>query len=152
MAAESQSLNTLHSFLKEHQEVARRIAELRQWWSELDSLGIRKFGEMAFRVHELRDLLSEHFAEEERDGYLRAALAAAPQFMRPAANLREQHAQFLERLDHLIAQLQQCEPESRFWRESRDELEQLIVDLRRHEQSENAIVQAAFEDDLGTKD
>ena len=152
MSAESRPLNTLHAFLKEHQEVSRRIAELRQWWSELDSLGIRKFGEMTFRVQELRDLLAEHFAEEERDGYLRAALAVAPQFARPAATLREQHPQFLERLDHLIARLQQCEPESRYWRESRDELEQLVVDLRQHEQSENAIVQAAFEDDLGTKD
>jgi iron-sulfur cluster repair protein YtfE (RIC family) len=152
MSTESGSLNALHSFLKEHQEVARRIAELRQWWSELDSLGIRRFGEMAFRVQNLRDLLSEHFAEEEKDGYLRAALAAAPQFARPAATLREQHAQFLERLDQLIVRLRQCDPESCYWRESRDDLEQLIADLRQHEQSENAIVQSAFEDDLGTED
>ncbi|HXY36520.1 MAG TPA: hemerythrin domain-containing protein [Planctomycetaceae bacterium] len=152
MSTESRSLNSLQALLKEHQEIARRIAELRQWWSELDSLGIRKFGEMAFRVQELRDLLAEHFAGEERDGYLRAALAVAPQFTRPAATLREEHAQFLERLDQQIARLQQCEPESGYWRESRDEIEQLVAALRQHEQSENAIVQAAFEDDLGTKD
>ncbi len=107
---------------------------------------------MAFRVQNLRDLLAEHFAEEERDGYLRAALAAAPQFTRHAATLREQHARFLERVDHLIKRLPQCEPVSPYWRELRDELEQLVADLRQHEQSENAIVQAAFEDDLETKD
>ncbi len=152
MPAEPQALSSLHAFLKEHQEVARRIAELRQWWSELDALGIRKFGEMASRVRELRDLLAEHFAEEERDGYLSAALAAAPRFSKLAGTLCEQHGQFLERLDHLIARLRDSEPTSHYWRASRDEIEGLIFDLRQHEQSENAIVQAAFEDDLGTKD
>ena len=152
MATNSQPHTSLHAFLKEHQELGRRMTELRQWWSELDALGMRKFGEMAFRVHEVRDLLAEHFAEEERDGYLSAALAAAPQFSRPAETLREQHAQFLERFDRMVARLRESEPSSQYWRALRDEIEQLIADLRQHEQSENAIVQAAFESDLGTND
>jgi hypothetical protein len=152
MAAETEPLDSLQAFLKEHQEVGRRLAELRQWWSELDALGMRKFGEMAFRVQEVRDLLAEHFAEEERGGYLSAALTRAPEFSRPAETLREQHAQFLERFDHLVARLRESEPSSQYWRASRDEIERLVADLRQHEQSENAIVQAAFENDLGTND
>ncbi len=70
MAEKSQTKSSSCTFLEEHQDLMRRIAELRKWWSELDALGIRKFGETAFRIEELRDLLAEHFAEEERGGYL----------------------------------------------------------------------------------
>ena len=152
MSADTRDRSTLNAFLKEHQELARRVAELRKWWTELDELGIRKFGEMAFRVQELRDLLAEHFADEERGGYLGSALAVAPQFASQAATLCTEHAQFLERLDHLVARLRDSEATSNYWRASRSEIEQVIADLRRHEQRENAIVQAAFEQDLGTND
>ncbi len=152
MSADTRDRSTLNAFLKEHQELARRVAELRKWWTELDELGIRKFGEMAFRVQELRDLLAEHFADEERGGYLGSALAVAPQFASQAATLCTEHAQFLERLDHLVARLRDSEATSNYWRASRSEIEQVIADLRRHEQRENAIVQAAFEQNLGTND
>ncbi|HUE16399.1 MAG TPA: hemerythrin domain-containing protein [Planctomycetaceae bacterium] len=142
----------VHTFLEQHQNLSRRIAELRRWWSELDALGTRKFGEMAFRMQELRDLLTEHFDEEERDGYLASALAVAPHFSVEAADLCRQHPHFLDRLDNQIARVRASEPSSEYWRAARDELEQLLTDLRRHEQSENAIVQTAFQVDVGTKD
>jgi len=147
MSTNPPNLTTLRAFLEEHQNLTRRIAELRRWWSELDELGIRKFGEMASRVQELRNLLAEHFAEEETGGYLSAALAAAPKFERQAATLGGQHPQFLERLDHLIARLRDSETTSHYWRSSREEVEQIIVDLRQHEHDENALVHAAFGDD-----
>jgi hypothetical protein len=145
-------LNSLRAFLEEHQKLTRRIADLRRWWSELDDLGLRKFGEMASRVQELRDLLAEHFAEEESGGYLSSALAVAPQFEAQAAALGEQHAQFLQRLDHLIGRLQDSETTSNYWRASRAEVEQIIVDLRQHEHHENALVHAAFGDDTNADD
>jgi hypothetical protein len=152
MADRPQTTVALHTFLEEHQNLTRRIAELRKWWSELDALGARKFGEMAFRVQELRKLLAEHFEEEERDGYLASALAVAPQFSIQAADLCRQHRQFLDQLDNLIARVRDSEPSSDYWRTAREELEQFLVDLRRHERSENAIVQTAFQVDVGTKD
>jgi ABC-type transporter Mla subunit MlaD len=149
MAENSQTNSSSHTFLEEHQILARRIAELRQWWSELDALGVRKFGETAFRIEELRDLLAEHFAEEEQGGYLSAALASAPEFTGQAADLLQQHARFLDRLDKLIAVIRESESASDYWRTARNDLEQLLADLRRHEQSENALVQAAFQQDTG---
>ena len=152
MADRTRTVASLRTFLEEHQNLTRRIAGLRKWLSELDALGARKFGEMAFRVQELRDLLAEHFQEEERDGYLASALAIAPQFTAQAADLCQEHPQFLDRLDNLIARVRDSEPPSDYWRTARDELKQLFADLRRHERSENAIVQNAFHDDVGTTD
>jgi len=148
MSANPAHLNSLRAFLEEHQKLTRGIAELRRWWSELDELGIRKFGEMASRVQELRVLLADHFAEEESGGYLSSALAAAPEFTAQAAALGGEHAQFLERLDHLIARLRDSEDASNYWRASRAEVEQIVVDLRQHEHQENALVHAAFKDDV----
>jgi hypothetical protein len=152
MADKPQTTVSLHTFLEEHQNLTRRIAELRKWWSELDALGDRKFGEMAFRVQELRNLLAEHFEEEERGGYLTSALAVAPHFSVQAADLCRQHPEFLDRLDKLIARVRDSQLPSDYWRTARDELEQFLGDLRRHERSENAIVQTAFQVDVGTKD
>jgi len=152
MADRNRTVVSLHTFLEEHQDLTRWIAELRKWWLELDALGTRKFGEMAFRMQELRDLLAEHFQQEERDGYLASALAVAPQFVAQAPDLCKQHQQFLDRLDKMIAKVRDSEPASDYWRTARDELEQFLADLRRHEASENAIVQTALHGDAGTTD
>jgi iron-sulfur cluster repair protein YtfE (RIC family) len=152
MADRTRTVVSLHTFLEEHQDLTHRIAELRKWWSELDALGTRKFGEMAFRMQELRDLLAEHFQEEERDGYLASALAVAPQFAAQAVDLCKQHQQFLDQLDKMIARVRDSEPASDYWRTVRDDLDQFLADLRRHERSENAIVQTALHDDAGTTD
>jgi hypothetical protein len=152
MADKTRMVVSLHTFLEEHQNLTRRIAELRKWWSELDALGVRKFGEMAFRMQELRDLLADHFEKEERGGYPVSALAVAPQLSAQAADLCRQHPQFLDRLDTMIARVRDSEPSSDYWRTGRDELEQLLADLHSHEGSENTIVQTAFQVDVGTKD
>jgi hypothetical protein len=150
--AEKPQPSALQTFLDEHLELNRRIADLRKWWSELDQLGIPKFGEMAFRVEELRHLLAEHFAEEERGGYLASALEVAPRFAAQSAELYRQHREFLDRLDDLIARARAAEPPPGLWRAARSEIEELLTDLDRHERSENAIAQGAFEDDVGTED
>jgi iron-sulfur cluster repair protein YtfE (RIC family) len=151
MAEKPQSA-MLQTFLDEHLQLNRRIADLCKWWSELDQLGTPKFGEMAFRVEELRNLLAEHFAEEERGGYLASALEVAPRFAAQSAELCRQHRQFLDRLDDLIARARAAEPPSGLWRAARSEIQELLADLDHHERSENAIVQGAFEDDVGTED
>lgn len=152
MAERTRTADALHTFLKEHQKLTRRIAELRKWWSELDALGTRKFGEMAFRIEELRDFLAEHFEEEERDGYLASVLELAPHLTAQASVLCRQHRLFLSRLDDLIARVRCPEPPATLWRSARDEIAQFVSDLRQHEQAENAIVQGAFEDDVGASD
>jgi Hemerythrin HHE cation binding domain len=134
----------LHTFVEEHLELNRQIAELRKWWSELDELGLPKFGEMAFRVEELRNLLAEHFDEEERNGILDSAAKVAPEFAAQSARFQQEHHQFLDRLDRLIAEARLPQPPSALWRSARHEIEDVLSVLKQHEESENALVQAAY--------
>ena len=141
-----------HSMLAEHRELMREIADLRRWWKELDEFGLPKYGEMGTRLKELRDHLRAHFEEEEADGYLAAALAAAPRFTHDAEYLRAQHRQFLDTLDRFTADLQATEPHCCNWEDARRRLEEFLTQLREHEAAENAIAHAAFGEDIGSVD
>ena len=138
--------------LAEHRELMRKVAELRQWWEQLDELGSPRFGEMGDRLSELREVLATHFADEEEGGYLASALAVAPQFSERAAQLQKQHAEFLQTLERIIADLKAPEPRCQGWNEARLRVEKFLAQLRQHEAAENAIVQSAFGDDLGHGD
>ena len=76
----------------------------------------------------------------------------APHLTAQASVLCRQHRLFLSRLDDLIARVRCPEPPATLWRSARDEIAQFVSDLRQHEQAENAIVQGAFEDDVGASD
>jgi hypothetical protein len=137
---------------EEHAELMRRLAALRTWWAELDQFGMPKFGEMGSQVESLRDILAEHFAAEEQDGYLSSALAVAPNLHRQVNELRLQHGHLLEALNDLIKRLKMSEPPFRSWQAACRELEDILTDLRRHEQAENETVQAAFGNELTAAD
>jgi iron-sulfur cluster repair protein YtfE (RIC family) len=130
----------------------RRLAALRRWWTELDQLGTPKFGEMGTQVQNLRNILAEHFAAEEKDGYLAPVIAVAPYLSRQANELQSQHGHLLESLNDFISRLQMSEPPFESWQAAYRELETLLLDLRRHEQAENEAVQAAFGNDVAAAD
>lgn len=152
MVHSSTSPHDLFWMLEEHHQVMRRITQIRTWCLELEQFGLPKFGELAMRVEGLRDLLAEHFAEEEKDGYLASALAIAPQYTRQAQELQAQHGHVLERLNDYINRLNESEPPFKSWQQACEEFEMVVADLRQHERSENEIVQSAFDNDVGTGD
>lgn len=140
------------ALLEDHRELMRQVGDLREWWSELDDLGTPRYDEMGGRLSSLREILADHFQQEEKGGYLAAALAVAPRFNEEASELCAQHAKFLEALDQFIEQLMTTPPAFQSWQEARDHFEQFLKELRRHEARENAIVQSAFGEDMGTGD
>jgi iron-sulfur cluster repair protein YtfE (RIC family) len=111
-----------------------------------------KFGEMGSQVENLRDILAEHFAAEEQDGYLSSALAVAPNLQRQVNELQSQHGHLLEALNDLINRLKMSEPPFQSWQAAYRELEAILADLRRHERAENETAQAAFGNDLAAAD
>ena len=94
----------------------------------------------------------EHFALEEKDGYLAAALAAAPRYHRKAETLRKEHAKLCETIYALIDRARRAERSPEAWDELQGEVGQLAARLFAHEEAENDIVESAFLDDLGAGD
>ncbi len=149
----SAARESLEAILAEHQELMARVVEISEWAIQVDELGDGpKYQELGQQMTELRGLLVGHFAEEEKDGYLASALEVAPRFSQEAAGLLQQHQQFLDRLDRFIGKLQDTDSPFAKWQEAHDEFKNIVAEVLRHEVKENAIVQAAFEDDVGTGD
>lgn len=143
----------LKVILEEHVDVTNELKNLRQFWEQVDQLGQGpQYEEMGARVRQFREQLTEHFADEERGGYLKAALLKLPQFENQAKNLRKQHEQFLDKLDSLDARLHKCEDEFRCWQDVRKEIEEFIDQLQKHEVAETAIVETAINEEIGRFD
>lgn len=141
----------LKNLLAEHQELMRKITEIRTSWQEVCEPGIGpKCDEMANRVADIRRLLLDHFAVEEDGGYLSNVLDFAPQFAEQAAQLCGQHASLLKTLDDLETRLRK--PESGAWDSVSREFETFIHDLHDHEHQENNLVQSAFNQDEAAGD
>ncbi|MBI1314624.1 hypothetical protein GC176_25305 [bacterium] len=141
----------LGNLLAEHQELMQKISELRQFWLEVCELGMGpKCFELADRIASIREHLQEHFDAEEQGGYLGPALRLAPQFADEAEVLRAQHAEFLTRLDSMGTRLRTGDHE--VWNCMCGEVDAFVADLLKHEHHENAIVQAAFNEDNGAGD
>lgn len=142
----------LDSFLNEHRDLMHRVAGLRGWWSEVAELGLPRFGELASRLVELRDILADHFRREEQGGYMKPALSVAPQLAHQISELQSQHEVFLERIDDLVSRLRCCDPEFPGWQVAKEEFEEVLSNLREHEVAENLLMQSAFEQDVGVAD
>ncbi len=143
----------LKVILEEHDEVSSQLSDLRQFWEQVDQLGQGpQYEEMGARLRQFRQQMAEHFADEERGGYLKAALHKLPQFEKQAENLRKQHSQFLDKLDSLDARLHKYEDEFHCWQEVRNEIEDFVEQLEKHEIAETAIVESAINEEIGQFD
>ncbi len=141
----------LGNLLAEHQELMRKVTDLKHFWHEVSELGIGpKCFELADRISDIREHLQEHFDAEERDGYLGPALTTAPRYSEEADELRAQHVTFLQALDSMTSRLRSGDQE--VWNSICGEVEKFVDDLQTHEHRENNIVQAAFTDDTGAGD
>lgn len=130
----------LRPLLDGHEQLVDQIEAIRQWWQELDEVGRPKFGEMGDRIAEFREMLAAHFADEERGGYLQAAIQGKPELNEAAKALRKQHPQLLADTDALIEQLKSCDPLVECWRDARERFEALVEAIRRHESEENVLI------------
>jgi len=149
-AVPAKTREKLRAMQIEHRLLLHQAAAPLTRWNQIDVPSLDDFEETRTRLGALRDQLAAHFDEEERNGYLAEALAAAPRFSTRADQLCQEHKNFLAELDRLRRCLRADEPES--WKEARSDFEQLVANIRKHEGSENAIVQAAFGDDVGAAD
>lgn len=129
----------------EHTDIHHQIADLRQFWNEVNQMGHGpKYEEMGDRVREFRENLAKHMAREEQGGYLADAVDNAPQLADSARKLGAEHAEFLKTLDNFIGRLNTCESAYQCWDEVRTEFERFIQRLDQHESAEMSLLKQAI--------
>jgi iron-sulfur cluster repair protein YtfE (RIC family) len=94
--------------------------------------------------------LPEHFALEEREGFLSSAVATAPRFHRRAARLLLQHGEFCERLTRLLSNARQAGEGVQSWTRLQQDFLSLSGDLLEHERFENDLIGRAHTEDIGS--
>ena len=97
------------------------------------------------------ELLAHHSAEERHDD-LNLACEHAPRLHRGADALRAEHADFARILGAIRDRALSVGASAEEWRPIIARFEGLAQAIREHEEDENALLMAAFLDDIGTAD
>ena len=134
----------LQFLLDEHEEILAQLNELTDWSAQLKEKGLPKFGEMGTRVKCFRDLLAKHFKDEEQEGYFQPIFDESPGFCIMVPDFKKKHAKILSRIDNFITRLKETEYPFPSWNEALQKFEEILADLREHEDQEIKIVQEAF--------
>jgi RNA polymerase-binding transcription factor DksA len=93
-----------------------------------------------------------HHAAEERDETLSAACQQAPRLSRSAESLLREHVELARNLASIREDALAVGPVADEWRPIAARFELLALALCEHEEEENALLAAAFLDDIGTAD
>lgn len=121
-----------------------------QLWSKLCNGNDAEMEICAFSVliQDFGRELHKHFAAEEKEGYLREVLDAAPRFQRRVERLGTQHASLALQFDGIHRAVEKVAAPLD-WASIQRALQDFAEDFSEHESSENEILMSAFLDDLG---
>lgn len=98
------------------------------------------------RLARLQSELAEHFAHEERVGFLPEATAQAPRLTRRARNIISEHDLLRAELSKVVGALARGSGD---WTVVREDWDSFTSLLREHEKKENELINEAYLDDLG---
>jgi hypothetical protein len=102
---------------------------------------------------ELADRLQAHFShEEEAEGFFDTLIDQAPRLKAKADALIEEHAALSRELEKIQRHAQANVASADWWSSLSDEFDSFWQLFRRHERTENDLVQVAFNHDLGAED
>jgi iron-sulfur cluster repair protein YtfE (RIC family) len=102
------------------------------------------------RIGILREAIAEHFRREEEGGYLEEAVGRNPALAVATDALQQEHAKLLAMADELLDHATRKGPAAETWKRLVDDLDRFEKFLKRHEGAEDALLQQAFNEDLGT--
>ncbi len=102
------------------------------------------------QLHQLRDHMQQHFAEEDAGGCLEEAVVQSPHLAHHLREIEQQHSQLLTELDQIILVTEGQSPG--FIRQQFDAIRSFTLRLLGHEALENHLLQAGFNEDLGLDD
>jgi uncharacterized protein with von Willebrand factor type A (vWA) domain len=148
----TRNLGTSHEVFeavcREHQALGGKVARIRQAL-EGDILTGEEIAAMLF---DFNDSLKEHFSNEEFRGFFSEVTARAPNLNPEANKLCAEHLEMLHTGIEL-AQFAIAGDRSRsWWRELNMQFIVFADQLKRHEHDEDALLQRAYQEDIGVND
>jgi hemerythrin-like domain-containing protein len=105
--------------------------------------------ELKIRLDAIRAHVTRHFRAEEEDGYMEAVRKREPHLGRVIDKLRDEHGELAGSLEELM---QRARVSPRLDDAFREQVTTWIGRIRRHEASENELVQGAFNLDVAAED
>lgn len=100
-------------------------------------------------LHQLRQHLANHFAQEEQGGFLEESVARVPRLSAAVRSILGQHPALLAELDRVIEDLEAVPTVPDAWASADQGFEVFSAHMAAHERSENAVVQEGYNEDLG---
>lgn len=133
---------------REHSELIDLMTQVRHAIAS----DIRDPGGVNQLIGDLYENVVSHFHHEEEGGYLSEALERAPRLTESAEKLFKQHESLGELLGELRGLTQKRENTDIWWKTLGDSFNNFSRELLLHESAEDALVQEAFTQDVGTGD
>lgn len=135
----------LETLVNEHDAIIDKIEEIIDWWTQLEAKGIPKFSEMGMHVNELRVMLADHYAEEEKLDCYNQIRNEFPKMEINKDNIQEEHKKLLDQLDKFSKKLDCKEPCFKNWNEALEQFNAILKEFHEHETYENQIILRALE-------
>ncbi|MEM8680936.1 MAG: hemerythrin domain-containing protein [Planctomycetota bacterium] len=97
--------------------------------------------------------LAEHFQNEDRKGgFFTEIIDLAPRLSEQAERVSHEHQELLANFERFVKRAEAEEGISSWWEDAQCEFHELSKQLMEHEHREQELLQAAFDDDIGTGD
>ena len=132
--------NQVTSFHPAHEDLHAPLGAVRDVLQEANDASA-----LVAALESLNRELTIHFDLEESEGRLNDAVAHAPQMMRAAGDLLQQHATLSEQGDCLLEHARQAAATRAWWSEFSERVDQWIHQLVAHEAAEQELLAKVFE-------
>jgi len=139
----------LGHMLVEHRDLFNLIFSVRSAFAAEAASTPDRLTVLLSMLHHLRDHLHDHFAQEEEGGFLEEAVTRMPRLSAAARSILRQHPGLLAELDRVIGAIEPTTDPAESWSQAGDDFEMFSAHMAAHEQSENAVVQEGYNEDLG---
>ena len=145
------SLSKREAILRDHAEIEREVAAISGIRAEELRDAPGRIGDLEERLRRLLERLRRHFDEEESGGFFEQVLESTPNVQRAVGTLRDEHEEFLHRLERLVGTLGESGGQGDLDRIAA-ELHRFAAAYRRHEETEDSLLLDSQNDDVAAAD
>jgi hypothetical protein len=148
MSVELKQNGKFHALLADHANLRQALDAVSETISQRSgrpTMVAKMIGELAGRI-------LSHFRHEERGGHLAQAMDAAPHLAVQADGLLQEHEELAQSLAALQRQAAAADDSSSWWEDLEDMFVFFLYRFLEHEEAENRLLQAAYNEDIGAED